>query len=251
MLLLLGRFAIAVIAFLFFVFILPLVVHAGVWLAQDRPANWMVADWSASGLLPSPSAQREPSIRVLAARTGGLKGAVSVHSWIVLKRANASAYERYDVVGWGAPVRRNAFPADGRWYSNDPEVIVEIVGACAEALLPKVDAAIRDYRWSRQGDYRIWPGPNSNTFVAAVLSAVPEMGARLPPTAVGRDFPANGEWFGRAPEGGVTLSLGGFVGVTLGIKEGIEMHLLGLTAGLQFARPALILPGFGRIPLWA
>src|SRR5215204_4417917 len=134
MLLVLGRGILIVIAFVFLVFILPLLIHAGFWLRQDRPANWAVADWSDSGLLPSPSADPQANIRVLAARTGGLKGAVSVHSWIVLKRANAHDYQRYDVVGWGAPVRRNAFPPDGRWYSNDPEVIVEIKGERAEAL---------------------------------------------------------------------------------------------------------------------
>ena len=56
----------------------------------------------------------------MAARTGGLKGAFSVHTWIVIKKAGAKAYERYDKVGWGMPIRRNAYPADGRWYSNVP-----------------------------------------------------------------------------------------------------------------------------------
>ena len=79
----------------------------------------------------------------MAARTGGLKGIVSVHTWLVLKHAGAAAYDRYDVVGWGDPVRRNSRPADGRWYSNAPLVIYELKGDEAERLLPKVEAAIR------------------------------------------------------------------------------------------------------------
>src|SRR6266567_1839912 len=41
---------------------------------------------------------------------------------------------------------------------------------------------------ARAGDYRIWPGPNSNSFVATILRAVPELAVSLPPNAVGRDF---------------------------------------------------------------
>jgi hypothetical protein len=214
--------------------VLPLGVFAAIWLREERPASWREADWSSARLLPAPHSELEASIRVLAARTGGLKGIVAV---------------RYDVVGWGNPVRRNSYPADGRWYSNNPEIVFELKGARAEALLPKLEGAIEAYRFSRHGDYRIWPGPNSNTFVAAVLAAVPELGARLPPTAVGRDFPAGDTWLGRSPAGGWTLSLGGFLGVTVGLKEGIEVHLLGLTAGIEVLDPAFILPGFGRVPL--
>ncbi|MEI9803883.1 MAG: DUF3750 domain-containing protein [Pseudolabrys sp.] len=42
----------------------------------------------------------------------------SVHSWVVFKRANARNWTRYDVVGWGMPVRTNGWPADGRWFGN-------------------------------------------------------------------------------------------------------------------------------------
>ena len=46
----------------------------------------------------------------------------------------------------------------------------------------------RTTSYRNYGDYRIWPGPNSNTFVATVLRAIPEVGATMPPNAVGRDF---------------------------------------------------------------
>ena len=36
-------------------------------------------------------------------------------------------------------------------------------------------------------------------------------------------------------------------GVTLGWTEGIEVNILGAVAGLDIRRPALKLPGFGRI----
>jgi cytosine/uracil/thiamine/allantoin permease len=49
-------------------------------------------------------------------------------------------------------------------------------------------AAIADYRYRNHGDYNAWPGPNSNTFVATILAAVPEIGVTLPATAIGKDF---------------------------------------------------------------
>lgn len=182
----------------------------------------------------------------MAARTGGLKGAFSVHSWLVLKRAGAGRYDRYEVVGWGSPVRHNDRPADGRWYSNEPRAVYTLKGPEAERLIPAIERAIRGYRWSERGSYRIWPGPNSNTFVAAVLSAVPEIDAVLPPTAIGRDYPA-GAWLARTPTGGLALSLGGFAGLKLGGREGFEVNLGGLVAGVRFDDFALLVPGFGTI----
>ena len=225
-------------------FILPVATHAVVWLAADRPGNWREADWSSSGLLPVPRAEQQASIRVLAARTGGYKGIIATHTWLVLKREGAARYDRYDVVGWGNPVRLNSQPADGRWYSNDPVVVHELTGPEAERLIPEVEAAIRDYQWSERGSYRIWPGPNSNTFVASVIAAVPELGGTVPPTAVGRDFRTGIFRTG----GGFSLSLAGIAGVTVGWKDGVQLNFLGLVLGVRFREPALILPGFGSIP---
>ena len=50
-------------------------------------------------------------------------------------------------------------------------------------MIPTIRETIRNYRYPRPGDYRLWPGPNSNTFVAAIMQAV-AMKAALPSTAV-------------------------------------------------------------------
>lgn len=232
--------------FVLLVFVAPVLAHAAFWLSEERPQSWREADWSSAGMLPDPQADGQASIRIMAARTGGMKGIIAVHTWLVLKHRNADSYLRYEVVGWGNPVRLNGYAADGRWYSNSPVVIYELAGAEAERLLPKIEAAIHAYRWSERGSYRTWPGPNSNTFVASVLAAVPELKAKMPPTAIGRDFPTDA-WVGRAASGGISLTLGGFAGLTLGLREGIEVNLLGLVAGLRFDNPAILLPGFGAL----
>jgi hypothetical protein len=93
----------------------------------------------------------------------------------------------------------------------------------------------------------MWPGPNSNTFVASVLREVPEVQAILPPNAVGRDFRAEA-YAGVSDSGtGIEASAWGVVGFKLGWVEGLEVNVLGLVTGVDLRRPALKLPGFGRI----
>ncbi|WP_309084128.1 DUF3750 domain-containing protein [Chelativorans sp.] len=231
-------------------FLLPAGSFAGWWALQDRPGSWRDAEWSSSGLLPPATESREPAIYVLAARTGGLKGALAVHTWIVLKPGGAD-YERYDKVGWGNPVRRNAYPPDGHWYSNRPYVVKALVGTDAERLIPKMRAAIESYPYAARGDYSIWPGPNSNSFVAHVVSQVPELGALMPPNAIGRDFRPGWLVFEHdADWSDFRLSLGGYAGLALGLDLGLEFNFLGLVAGLDFLHPAIKLPGLGRIDLW-
>ena len=66
-------------------------------------------------------------------------------------------------------------------------MLADISGAEAEKLIPRIEKTVKAYDYSQSGDYRIWPGPNSNSFIAAVLRAVPELSVTLPSNAVGRD----------------------------------------------------------------
>lgn len=240
----------SLIILLLVLFFLPLGMRAALLALEDRPASWRTADWSSVGMLPAAAEHPEARLLVFSGRTGGWKGLFAVHSWVVLKRADAPAWTRYDVVGWGSPVRRNGWAADGRWYGDIPVVVADVRGAEAERLIPKIEAGIETYRYAEYGDYRIWPGPNSNTFIAAALRAVPELGVTLPPNAVGKDF--RDEMFYAGPTDsrtGLEISVLGVLGVKVGWVEGFEVNVLGLVAGLDFRRPALKLPGFGRIGL--
>ena len=232
-------------------FLLPIAVRAILYLTvDDHPRRWRDADWSSAGLLPRASADREARVLVFAGRSGNWKGIFAVHSWIVIKPENADHYTRYDVAGWGQPVHVNGWPPDGRWFGYMPQIIGDIRGPEAAAAIPKIQAAIKAYSYAKAGDYRIWPGPNSNTFVATVLRAVPEFGIVLPPEAIGKDFRADGALVGlTGSRTGIEASLWGMAGVKLAWVEGLEMNLLGLVAGLDLRRPALKLPGYGRIGL--
>jgi hypothetical protein len=232
---------------IFAVFLAPILARAALYAIGNDPRSWREADWSSTGLLP-PAAQDKPArVIVFTAKAGAWKGVFAVHSWVVLKHANAKSWIRYDVVGWGQPVRQNNWPADGRWYGNAPVAIADVSGADAEKLIPKIEAAVADYAYAHAGDYRVWPGPNSNSFTAAVLRAVPELGVALPPNAVGRDY--RGRLYAGLTDSrtGVELNMLGLAAVKLGWVEGIEVDLLGLVAGLDLRHPGVKLPGFGRI----
>ncbi|GAB4065723.1 DUF3750 domain-containing protein [Ancylobacter sonchi] len=237
---------------LLFFFALPLAAHALVtWQTSDLSMNWRSADWSSTGTLPAATQVPEAMVRIYCAPVGGWRSIFAVHCWVVYKEAGASAYERYDVMGYsGAPIRHNRFPPDGKWYGNTPELVAEATGADAAEMIPKVKAAIAGYPYADAGDYVIWPGPNSNTFIAHVVRQVPELEAALPSTAIGKDYPVDGNWLDWTPSRtGVTLSLDGYAGLTLAWVEGVEINVLGAVAGLDLRQPGIKLPGFGRIGL--
>ncbi|HEY5378970.1 MAG TPA: DUF3750 domain-containing protein [Pseudolabrys sp.] len=232
---------------IFALFLVPLVARAALYAIGKEPRSWRDADWSSTGLLPKAADYKPARVIVFTGKAGAWKGIFAVHSWIVFKPAGAQQWTRYDVVGWGNPVRINNWPVDGLWYGNAPVPIADVSGADAEKLIPRIEAAVRDYSFSHAGDYRVWPGPNSNSFTAAILRAVPELGVELPPNAVGRDY-RDGFYAGRTDSGtGVELNLGGFAAVKLGWVEGVEIDLLGLVAGIDLRHPGVKLPGFGRI----
>ena len=165
-----------------------------------------------------------------------------------VKEQGAANYSRYDYTAWGEPIRSNGFAADGRWFGETPETIVAVDGEEAARLIPRIRHVIENYKFRAYGDYNPWPGPNSNTFVQAVLDAIPELKAVLPPTAIGKDYPYEGDWFGlTASRTGVYASLGGYLGLTLGWVEGFEINFFGAVLGFDIRRPALKLPGIGRL----
>jgi hypothetical protein len=228
-------------------FLLPIAARAALYAYERYPSDYRTADWSSTGSLPAAPSVPEARVLILSGRTGGWKGVFAVHSWIVVKPENARQWQRYDVVGWGEPLRENFRAPDGRWFGYRPRIVADIRGAKAEALIPKIQAAIKDYKYAKMGDYRIWPGPNSNTFVATVLRAVPEIEVAMPPNAVGRDF-RPWPYIGRTDSGtGVEASLWGMLGAKVGWVEGVELNFLGLVAGFDIRNPGLKLPGFGRI----
>lgn len=237
---------------LFGVFVAPALISVVFRIFAERP-HWGAASHQATGQAPA-AETFEPVVQVYAARTWGMRGAVAVHTWIAAKRSGAETYLRYEVIGWrlrrtGSALVREPGKPDAMWFSNHPKLLTDLRGPGMDAVIDKIEAAVRDYPYA--GEYRMWPGPNSNTFTAFVGRRVPELGLNLPPTAIGKDYLANGALIGPAPSGtGVQLSIRGMVGVTAALREGVEVNLLGAAAGVGLYPPAVRLPGLGSWPSW-
>lgn len=232
------------------IIVASLITHAAWWQTRDHPRSWAEASWASAGILMPAPQVREAVVHVLAGRTGRWKGIFAHHTWIVVKPAGAMRYTRYDVVGWGTPVRIDAYAPDGRWFGGTPQIVLTLRGAQAEAAIPRIRAAVAAYPYTALGSYKIWPGPNSNTFIAEIARQVPALAPALLPTAMGKDFVGWPLYVGATPSAtGAQISLGGLLGLSVGWVEGVEVNILGLVTGLDLRRPALKLPGWGRIGL--
>jgi len=213
--------------------------------------SWRTATREPAGLAPDPTTTPEAVIQVYAARAVSWRGYFGVHTWIAVKPTRADRFTVYEVMGFRlrrggdtAVVARDR-PADGYWFGNRPELLSDVRGEGVDALIERVEAAVADYPWA--GTYHVWPGPNSNTFVAHVLRAVPELKVDLPATAIGKDY-LGPRLVSKTPSGtGGQISLFGVAGVLAGVEEGLEINLLGLTFGINPKRLALKLPMVGTL----
>ncbi len=125
-------------------------------------------------------------------------------------------------------------------------MLADIRGERATQLIPKIVTATLTYPY--QYSYTLWPGPNSNTFIAHVAREVPELGLELPTTAIGKDYLSNGSFVDRAPSGtGWQLSFFGVAGITLAREEGLELNLMSANFGIDPLDFAIKLPGIGRL----
>jgi len=231
--------------------VIPLLVSACMPGRDGVP--WYQARRDPSGLAPDPATTREAVIQVFAARAVAWRGIAAVHTWIAVKPSGAERFTRYEVIGFGvasgAPAMRiDRTGPDNYWFGATPELVLERRGPGVDALIAELRDAVARYPYPHE--YRAWPGPNSNTFTAFLGREVPALGVTLPSTAIGKDYLPGGAVFAAAPSGsGYQLSLFGVAGILIAHAEGIEINLLGFNLGIDFARPALKLPGIGRLGL--
>lgn len=233
--------------------LLALLIVPHLWTAAKIHGydHWSKARWDSADIAADPGETPEAVVQVYAARAWGWKGIFAVHSWIAIKHAGATRYDRYEVVGWGvgrgAPaVRKNRHAPDGYWAGNRPELLVDLRGPDVQNLVQRIEEAIASYPYPDR--YVTWPGPNSNTFIAYLGRTVPELGLELPSTAIGKDYLHQGKLVAPTPSGsGYQFSLFGVLGASLSRSEGLELHLLGLTLGIDPFDLAIKLPSIGRI----
>ncbi len=157
--------------------------------ASDR--DWRTASRESAGIAPDPLTTSEAILHVYGADAWGWRGWFAIHTWIAAKRSDQDHYTVYDVVGWrkhrGGPVmqaRRDS--PDRYWYGEKPVLLKEHRGQKAEKLISAVERAADSYPW--KDEYRVFPGPNSNTFTAWVGKEVPALELDLPFSAIGSGY---------------------------------------------------------------
>ncbi len=203
------------------------------------------------GYAPLPGEHDEAVVQVYGARTRGAKKALAMHCWIATKRKGANHYVISQVIGWrlqrgGTALFSEPGIPDKDWYGNKPELLLDRRGPAAEVLIGQIEQAVTGYPWA--GEYTVWPGPNSNTFVAWIGLQVPDLGLDLPSTAIGKDWRPINKAVGFSASGtGLQASLFGLLGLSIGYEEGLELNVLGLSLELDLFDLAVELPGAGRI----
>lgn len=226
-----------------------------VWARGDVrfDGDWRTAGRDSVGIAPPAASTPEAIVQVYAARAFNWRGLFGVHTWIATKPAGASSYTVHQVIGWQLPATGTTVDSardlpDRRWYDAEPWLLRDLRGAAAAALIPQIDAAVARYPWRDR--YVLWPGPNSNTFVAWIAREVPALRLVLPATAIGKDWLGEDRWLAPTPSGtGWQVSLGGYLGVLAAWREGFEVNLGGAVLGVDVRRPALKLPGIARLGL--
>lgn len=144
--------------------------------AKYNYVNWRTANRSSADIAPSPLKEKEAVVQVYAARTYNWRGYFAVHPWIAVKKKNENFYTVYQVTAWNLYRGKSAVSIerdipDRYWYGKRPQLLQTLKGEEAQKAIPAIEKAVREYPFADR--YQLWPGPNSNTFVAYVLREVP------------------------------------------------------------------------------
>lgn len=167
--------------------VLPVLAAASLWATSMALEPDAVGD----ALAPDPATFPEAVIQVYGADVWGFRGNFAIHTWVAVKGRNETAYTIYQVIGWrqrrGRPVLSISEGNPARsWFGSPPILLHERRGRQAEQLVDRIHDAVTGYPFA--DDYRMWPGPNSNSFVAWIGLEVPELGLDLPAKAIGQSW---------------------------------------------------------------
>ncbi len=196
-------------------------------------------------LTPPPD---EPVVQLRYATLPDGLGAISVHHWFVEYDPTDGRWHRWELwqdadaggTRWGH-VHKDLLRPDAGVGGGPSQVAAEWRGSAARALV----AALADSRqYPYRGRYLAWPGPNSNTYVAWVLRRA-GVAADLHPMAVGKDYEGLAGFDVSTTRTGVQAETP-LLGLKVGLLDGVEVHFLCFTLGIDGWTPALKTP-LGRI----
>jgi len=143
---------------------------------------------------PDPESYEDAVIQVYGANVWGFRGRFAIHTWIATKAKGATDYRIYQVIGWRLRRGRSVVSVDSGdparpWYGSAPVLLHDTRGDVAQELIDDVHNAALSYPFPDA--YKMWPGPNSNSFTAWIALEVPELGLSLPTKALGKTWMIN------------------------------------------------------------
>lgn len=187
-------------------------------------------------------ANDETTVVLMTGALGHPMDGIARHPWIAVRRAGERDWLFYEVphiCHCGEDPFHHAPYLDPILHAVWRGAEAERAADCLAREAPDIIRGIDDH-------YVFYPGPNSNTFGDVALRRC-GLHASLPATSVGKDWRG---WIGAGvtSEGtGVQLETP-LLGIKLGLNEGIEIHVIGLSFGIDLWPPAIILPlGPGRL----
>jgi hypothetical protein len=174
------------------------------------------------------------------------------HYWIDAKLGSEDRWRRFEVESErsGArcePITARTARSDWRWSHESVRLCAAIEGERARCIAERLEELTTRLAPGYANGYRAWPGPNSNTIVRELADELPELRFAFEHNAVGKD---HASWF----DAGWTTSGTGVradtlpLGAALGLREGVELHLLQLTFGISLWPPRLELPFLPELP---
>lgn len=215
--------------------------------------SWRDASRKSVGIAPKASELKDDIVQIYYARAFKWRGWFGVHPWIAWKKKEERQYTVAQVTAWnirreGKSINMKKDLPDRLWYDSYPTIMFEARGEKAAKIISQLKPLIEKYPFKDQ--YRVWPGPNSNTFISYLIRNIDELDIELPATAIGKDYFGDSKFVSNsASNTGFTLSAYGVLGLSLGAAEGIEFNLFGLHFGIDLWAPALKLPFIGRVGL--
>jgi hypothetical protein len=180
------------------------------------------------------------TVMVLSTRLGGPVRRIARHAYLAVRAKGQAEWTIWECCSPGSHGSSNPFIPS---FGDEVRLHGVFRGAKAEKMIACLPEATRKYG---NPSYVFYPGPNSNTYVDAVMREC-DIHTELPSTSVGKDH-----------RGliGVSWTSGGtgvqvetpLVGLKIGLTEGIELHVLSLSIGVDLWPPAIIVPlGEGRV----
>lgn len=201
-------------------------------------------------MAPKPHELKEDIVQIYYARAFSWRGYFGIHPWIAWKKKEEQQYTVAQVTSWnirrlGTTIDMKEDIPDRLWFDSTPSVLYEARGKRATSIIKQLKPLILNYPYKDK--YRVYPGPNSNTFVTYLIRNIDELDIELPSTAIGKGYLGDQFLVKTASKTGATFSLFGLLGVTLGAMEGLEVNIFGLHFGIDLWTPALSFPIIGRI----